>query len=317
MGKKYLVFVAGLLLAGGGKNLFGVYERPVSAPFISGDDFRACCKFILDEDTPIRNHKKFKVSRIYFDPADVRDGDAIFVHLALLDLFFSQYHPKIKARYILVSNNYVFSAPGEFKKFLEDDTLFAWFTQNCDYIHPKVIPVPLGLSNKHWRHSRNHTELLRECQENLRKKQVQKKYLFYVNIVVRTAPRVRQPVFDFFKDKAFCTLASHKPYREFYSDTMESKFVLSPHGGGLDCHRTWETLYLGSYPVVKTSTLDPLYDDLPVVIVRDWNEVTPEFLEKKYEEFSHKTFRWEKLYMDYWAALIKQYQQRAKDYPQK
>ena len=44
------------------------------------------------------------------------------------------------------------------------------------------------------------------------------------------------------------------------------KFILSPPGAGFDCHRTWEALYLGAIPIVKTSSLDPLYKDLPVVI---------------------------------------------------
>jgi len=53
----------------------------------------------------------------------------------------------------------------------------------------------------------------------------------------------------------------------------EYPFVISAAGNGLDCHRTWELLYLGSIVVTKTSPLDRLFDGLPVVIVEDWNEV--------------------------------------------
>ena len=55
-------------------------------------------------------------------------------------------------------------------------------------------------------------------------------------------------------------------------------FTLSPRGGGLDCHRTWEALVLGSVPVVKSSPLDPLYAGLPVLVVGDWTELTVERL---------------------------------------
>lgn len=85
-------------------------------------------------------------------------------------------------------------------------------------------------------------------------------------------------------------------------------FVLSPHGDGLDCYRTWEALLMGSYPVVKTSSLDPLYEDLPVVIVKEWNEVTEDFLIIKYNEMKNKTFKMEKIYAPYWFDLIKECQ---------
>jgi hypothetical protein len=46
--------------------------------------------------------------------------------------------------------------------------------------------------------------------------------------------------------------------------------VLSARGNGLDCHRTWELLLLGSIVITRTSPLDPLFEDLPVAIVKDW-----------------------------------------------
>jgi hypothetical protein len=44
-------------------------------------------------------------------------------------------------------------------------------------------------------------------------------------------------------------------------------FEICPRGNGLDCHRTWEALLLRSIPIVRTSTLDPLYEGFPVVII--------------------------------------------------
>ena len=45
---------------------------------------------------------------------------------------------------------------------------------------------------------------------------------------------------------------------------------MSPQGNGLDCHRTWEALILKTIPIVRTSSLDPLYEGLPVVVVHEW-----------------------------------------------
>ena len=58
---------------------------------------------------------------------------------------------------------------------------------------------------------------------------------------------------------------------------IKYRFIISPHGNGLDCHRTWEALALGCYPIIKSSPLDCMFEGLPVIIVNNWNEVTPDF----------------------------------------
>jgi hypothetical protein len=80
--------------------------------------------------------------------------------------------------------------------------------------------------------------------------------------------------------------------------------VASPRGNGEDCHRTWEALVLGCIPIVKSSPLDPLYDDLPVLIVKDWKDITEDMLKNTIELFSKQDFKMEKLTLDYWKNLI-------------
>ena len=64
-----------------------------------------------------------------------------------------------------------------------------------------------------------------------------------------------------------------------WAHQVKYEFVVSPHGGGLDCHRLWEALALGCIPLVKSSPIDPLYEGLPVLIVKDWSDVTQALLE--------------------------------------
>jgi hypothetical protein len=56
------------------------------------------------------------------------------------------------------------------------------------------------------------------------------------------------------------------------------EFVLSPRGNGLDCHRTWEVVLAGSIAITRSSSLDAMYAGFPVVVVREWHEVTAENL---------------------------------------
>ena len=65
------------------------------------------------------------------------------------------------------------------------------------------------------------------------------------------------------------------------------------------------------YPIVKSSHLNPLYKDLPVVIVKDWKEVTESFLEKKHKEFKSQTWSRDKLYAPFWFQKIKDCTERS------
>ncbi len=114
----------------------------------------------------------------------------------------------------------------------------------------------------------------------------------------------RWPLYQMFLRAPFCYRPIKKRFDYYLNDVAASKFVLSPRGVGLDTYRLWESLYLGSYPIVKSSSLDPLYRDLPVVIVQEWTDVTEEFLHQKYEELGQKTYNLDKLKMSYWKDLI-------------
>ena len=127
--------------------------------------------------------------------------------------------------------------------------------------------------------------------------------IVYLNCAPQTCPE-RKVVYELFTPKDFCHLGERVPLREYLVEMSNYPFVLSPRGNGLDCHRTWEALLCGCIPVVRTSALDSLYDGLPVIIVNNWREVTPEFLEKHLQELSEKTFAREKLYAPYWIEKI-------------
>ena len=70
------------------------------------------------------------------------------------------------------------------------------------------------------------------------------------------------------------TRVSKVSERRWSQLVKEHPFVLSPHGHGLDCHRTWQVLLLGSFPIVASSSLDSVYDGLPVVIVSRWEDLS-------------------------------------------
>jgi hypothetical protein len=94
-----------------------------------------------------------------------------------------------------------------------------------------------------------------------------------------------------------------------WNNQTKYAFVLSPAGGGYDCHRTWEALLLGCIPIVKRFNipLEKVYDDLPVLIVDNWSDITQELLITTINNFKNRTFKTEKLTLKYWMELINSY----------
>ena len=78
-------------------------------------------------------------------------------------------------------------------------------------------------------------------------------------------------------------------------------FVVSPHGNGLDCHRTWEALSLGHIVIVPSSSLDSLYTGLPVVCVDRFDDIPDQKLEHWLHKFHNIPAGREKLTNSYWV----------------
>lgn len=270
-------------------------HRQSSYPYISGDAFREICDFIIDE------------TKIPFNPRAVQDGDTIFLNGDHLDYFFTTIHPKIQTHYILITHNSDYDIPGKFATYLDDETLAGWFGQNVVLAHPKIHPLPIGLANMYWKHG-NPAIITRAL--NTFGDKHHRKSLLYLNFSI-THPN-RWQVYNLFLKKPFCTVYELKnkvehagldPYKHL-KHLAHHKFVLSPRGNGLDAHRTWEALLMGAIPIVERSASDSMYDDLPVLIVDNWHDVTKNLLYESYEIFLDKTYNAKKLYAPYWIEKI-------------
>jgi hypothetical protein len=50
--------------------------------------------------------------------------------------------------------------------------------------------------------------------------------------------------------------------------------------------------------------MDPLFDDLPVLLVEKWSDVTQDLLNDTIEKFKDLSFDYEKLTLAYWNKKI-------------
>jgi hypothetical protein len=90
-------------------------------------------------------------------------------------------------------------------------------------------------------------------------------------------------------------------------NTSQYAFVLSPYGQGMDCHRTWEALILGSIPIIKSKEFVKMFEDLPVLFVNDWNEINQQLLDDTIDRFKNRVFNYDKLTLKYWKERVFSY----------
>lgn len=172
-------------------------------------------------------------------------------------------------------------------------------------MNKKLIPIPLGIAPTFHGNIKPLTNILSSSVFSKDSRDI----LCYLNFSEKTYPFERNYVKDLFLKKGFCFYSQNKNYEEYFSELSRAVFVLSPRGNRLDCYRTWESILCGAIPIVRKSTLDPLFSDLPVLIVGDWRQVTKKSLMKAYKNMQTKKFSLEKMKADYWIDLIRSYQE--------
>ena len=97
---------------------------------------------------------------------------------------------------------------------------------------------------------------------------------------------------------------TNKDNETYIKELQAHKFCLSPPGRGIDAHRTWEALMVGTIPICISSSLNDIYSRLPVLIVEDYSKVTASYLLQEYEKIRGKTYDFSILYVDYWKDTI-------------
>ena len=244
-------------------------------------------------------------------------------------IFITKYAPTITKKIIVVSNDSDFDSPifdkpvgkgDEIAKIEILDFIYSpycvhWFTQNCTLFHPKVTAIPIGMDyhtfnwlcpSQQQEQILNHVRLNAPSRNN-RNIKCYGNFHFTMDNKYYSAER-----YDCFNkvSKTVCLYEENRvPLDKTWINQSTCAFVLSPAGGGLDCHRTWEALILGCIPIVKRFNvpLENVYTDLPVLIVDDWEDVTEEFLVATIADFSGRQFNYEKLTLKYWVDLIYSY----------
>ena len=241
------------------------------------------------------------------------DGMTLYVCNASINNFARNFLPKLKHKIILVSGDSDDTMTYEIcHHIINSDKIIHWFVQNCVFDHEKITRIPVGLDyhtianngKPEWGTIRSPLNQEMDIM-SLDKPMFYDRYIkcystFHFELgrgdrlqAYRLIPR---DIIDY-ESMVISRIESHKKQTKY-------AFVVSPFGVGLDCHRTWEALVLGCIPIIKHSGLDPLFDDLPVLIINEWSDLNQELLKNTIEKFKNKKFNMEKITLKYWVDKI-------------
>ena len=181
-----------------------------------------------------------------------------------------------------------------------------WWAVNSQSL--KVNGLPLGITNdcddSPIHRIYGNTQIMKEVVEEPR----MIKNRVYLNFSMHTHPS-RQHVYNLFCTKPWVTVGTPvntmDGRKEFLREVRNHEFVLCPRGNGVDTHRLWETLYMGSIPIVQRDIAHRGWEDLPIAWVDSWEEVTPEWLDAQLERIRSGTWAMEKLKASYWIDQIR------------
>lgn len=202
--------------------------------------------------------------------------------------------------------------------------LYKWYGCMIESKHEKISSIPIGVENDE--HFGNKGEIIKQINKHKINKKDDK--LVYVNFKISNNYLERIEAYNSIKNSNFCTITekmfteeqinppkepfpfiNKENYEKFAYEVKSHKFVLCPVGNGLESHRLWETLYLGSIPITRKNNNYSFYENqLPILMVDDWKEITEKFLKDKYLEILEKIqknlFNFEMLKFSFWKQII-------------
>jgi hypothetical protein len=174
--------------------------------------------------------------------------------------------------------------------------------QNYNYIETdRIKSLPIGLERVRWFPDQKKQEVLyRSIVDNT------KSDLVYMNFNPGTNPQ-RQTILNQLTNKSFITqkmVGNGGDYTTYINDLKSHKYVISPPGNGIDCHRNWEAIYLGCIPIVLDSYFNRnMYSDMPVLVVDKYDDLDNNILEDLFDNLINKSK--ERGYINYWNNKIK------------
>ncbi len=235
-----------------------IFEGKSSWPFISGDTYRTLCPVRFDHLPDFRSIQKL----------DGYEG-RVFVTAGLACNFLEtiRVYPNVDLSGVVLMIHNGDKIPSlKLFRVVHERFRHIYSVNWLDSL-PNVSPLPIGLENLSY--MRNGV-----TRDFRRQHKFPRDIPLLLSFSDHTNPEERKAARNEAKAiKGAVFLSPSTTPREYRALVSRSKFVLSPPGNGPDCHRTWESIYLGAIPIVKESSWPFKSLNLPVASVARWDQL--------------------------------------------
>jgi hypothetical protein len=235
------------------------------------------------------------ISRLHqkenLQPDDVKEGDIVFVKTDYV------YHGQfinilrlIKNKFTLItagsSYNVSYGHPS-YLDILNSDKVKYWFCTNPPNIdHPKLIAMPIGFEEKE-REGGDQEVIKKHWDKKLRwENKINKLYLSYHTLGNNPS---RDKNINYLSSLSFVHIEKNKlPFDKYLDEVGKYKYTICLEGSGFDTHRNYESLLVGSIPIMIDSSIRRVYKDwrLPSIFVGEWTDICPNFNLDKHDELN-------------------------------
>lgn len=206
--------------------------------------------------------------------------DIYYIKSDFIKSFFEKNWQRLEEKpFKIITHNSDFGVTMEYMPFLNHPNLIHWYGQNIDIEHTKLSSIPIGIANEEWPHG-NLDVLNDVIGQNIKKDIVSPYFNFstWTNIRERSACESMALASGLEKNKK-------EDFENYLKSLSRHYFCLSPNGNGVDCHKTWECLYLGVCPIVTKSVNSSFYKRqwFPIIEINSWLDL-PKILNGLNEE---------------------------------
>lgn len=190
----------------------------------------------------------------------------------------------------------------DIRSYLDSHEVAAVFTlQHQAFAHPKVHALPVGLA----------LQTAPGVYRRLRENRAKTRLLMINDSGYGFRQDITAAVLAQFPGAANTYARGPEATGNYLDELAQSKFVLCPPGVGYDSYRLWEALALGTVPVLEKDAggWHHVADDLPVLWVEKFSDVTPALLNDAYPAIVGRCgeYNFAKLRRSWWRDLVQGY----------
>lgn len=168
----------------------------------------------------------------------------------------------IKVPFHIISGNSALSPRREDMISISGGNMVSWSGSNLEIIDERFMQVPIGFPGLGKGRPNSYIDIPNIPEE--------KDINFLMTPLSKDTHGSRNNLPN---DSSITILTEKLNYLDYLNFLGKSKYSICPRGFGVDTHRVYESIVMGSIPLVLSSILDNLYSNIGCKILKSWDEI--------------------------------------------